>query len=239
MNKCAYLNNPDCYSVSDFVTGEQVRESELHTMDADGQPLQSGGMITYNICDSTEVTVLIPRNRGENCVTGDMNLYQIDENGGWNLINMDATPIQMIGGQEYFRIPISGIGSINVDKMITLPKRKRYTVFKAKRGIKLERVSLQCDCPLSVISSNDVKLRGRKIKLPKVCCPSEPMVRIEYFDSNGIIKSTNYKRLSEYDTAHKLGGCKQEERWKWFIFRKREKSMYKKYRVKKKDLGLN
>lgn len=237
VNKCVYLKNPSCFNVSEFVSGDQVRESELHTIDEDGNPLVSGGMLSFDICDSIEVTALVPRNRGGNCLTGDMNLYAIDQDGNWKLIDIETVPVEIYGGQEYFRIPLRGVGSINLDMMITLPKRKQYTVFKAKRGIKLHRIWLQCDCPLTVLSNDDVKRNGRKIKLPKVCCPNEPMVRIEYLDDNGAVQSTDYKWISKLDTAHKLGGCKQEERWKWFVFRKRNKSMYKRYRVKKRDLG--
>lgn len=237
VNKCEYLKNPSCFNVSEFVSGDQVRAANLHTMDEDGNPLVSGGMLSFDICDSIEVTALVPKNRAENCLTGDMNLYAIDEKGNWKLIDGASVPIQMYQGQEYFQISLRGIGSINLDKTMTLPKRKQYTVFKAKRGIKLHRVSLQCDCPLSVLSNADVKRNGRKIKLPKVCCPNEPMVRIEYLDSSGMVQSTDYRGISKLDIAHKLGGCKQEEKWRWFIFRKRNKSMYKKYLVKKRDLN--
>ena len=62
----------------------------------------------------------------DNCRTGDMNLYEIDENGDWQLMDMDDVPTQNIGGIEYFALPVSGSGSRNLDKRAARRRRTRY-----------------------------------------------------------------------------------------------------------------
>lgn len=232
VDTCATPNYKECYKITEYITPDSIREGGLHTMDDQGNTLISGGMLKYDICEGVMKQVHIPINDG--CDSPRMDLYTQNEDGEWVLIEGQKPEIVTIDGRKYYSFPVSGSGVINCDTYISIPKRTPKIVFKGKRGLKLDEVRISCDCPLMVQARGPLRKNRKKIKLDRQCCP-ELQVYIKAHSKDGEALEMEYGPISRLKPRKSPFACKQEEIWRWFIFRKREKSVYRFYRVRKKD----
>lgn len=227
INRCIYRRNPNCVSIQEFLSPDQLREANLLTMDTDGNTLFSAGMLKYTICDTVKIKAYIPID--ENCFTEGMKKYEQTENG-WQLAKEPEVEIQTINSIRYYVLPLQGSGMINMDQ-IGFPTVPPKIKFKSKRGVKLEQIAISCDCPMASVAGGPKNKRKRKVVLPRVCCP-DPMVRIVLTNKNGELVTLPYQPLNNLKRIRSIGGCKGEEKWRVLFIKKRKKVIYKKYRVK-------
>jgi hypothetical protein len=226
INLCTYNLNPSCVTIGEFLSRTQIQDAGLHTMDFEGRTLFSAGMFKYSICDSVKIKVYIPVR--ESCFEEGMKLYTENENR-WVLSSRQDFKMEEVNRQRYYKIPLSSSGMLNLDKVgFSTPPRK--IKFKSKRGVKLEQVALACDCPLAVVFGPAKNKRKRTVVLPRVCC-SDPNVRIILTTKDGRSETIPYKPLTSLKHIRSIGGCKGKEKWRFLVFRKREKWIYRKYRV--------
>lgn len=234
VDTCATPNYKECYKIIEYIHPDSVRQGGMHTMDDQGNTLISGGMLKYDLCEGIMKQVHIPINDG--CVTPEMNLYRQNEDGEWELIEGQNPEVVTIDGREYYSFPISGSGVINCDTYITLPTRTPKIVFKGKRGLKLDEVRISCDCPLTVQVGSPKRKNEKKVKLNRQCCP-ELQVYVKAHTKDGETLEMDYGPISRMKPRKSPFACKQEEIWRWFIFRKRKKPVYRFYRVREKDFN--
>lgn len=234
VDTCATPNYKECYKITEFITPESVREEGLHTMDDQGNTLVSGGMLKYNICEGVTKQVYVPVN--ESCETPEMDLYSQNEDGEWELIQGQKPKIVTVEGRRYYSFPISGSGIINCDARMDLPTRNPKIVFKAKWGLKLDEVRISCDCPLMIQARTPKRKNGRKIKLDRSCCP-ELQVSVRAHSKDGESLEMEFGPISRLKQRKSPFACKTEEIWRWFIFKKRNKPVYRFYKVREKDFS--
>lgn len=227
INRCIYKSKPDCVLIQEFLSQQQLQAANLLTMDQQGNTLYSGGMLKYTICDTVKIRVYIPIN--ESCFLEGMKRYEQTE-AGWELAKEPDVNIEIINGTRYYAMPLSGVGMVNLDQ-IGFPTVPPKIKFKSKRGVKLEQIVLSCDCPMASVAGVAKNKRKRKIVLPRICC-SDPQVRIIFTNKKGELVTVPYQSLSKLKRIRSIGGCKGEEKWKFLMFKKREKLIYKKYRVR-------
>ena len=227
INRCVYRRNPNCVSIQEFLSPDQLQEANLLTMDTDGNTLFSAGMLKYSICDTVKIRAYIPID--ENCFSEGMKKYEQTENG-WQLATEPEVEIETINSIRYYVLPLQGSGMINMDQ-VGFPTVPPKIKFKSKRGVKLEQVAISCDCPMASVAGGPKNRRKRKVVLPRVCCP-DPVVRIVLTNKNGELITLPYQPLNNLKRIRSIGGCKGEEKWRVLFIKKREKVIYKKYRVK-------
>ena len=233
VNVCELRAHPGCISISEVITGEQIRREGFTTMDQNNEPLTSAGMLKYAICDSVKINVFLPVN--ESCFEPDMQFYRGTENG-W-VVDPDY-PLQIIenNGIRYYSFPLQGVGSMNLDKISFPGPPPPKMKFKGKGGIRLTRVEVACDCPLSVVAASPKRVNARKIKMPRICC-AEPMVKVQAVNKKGEKLYSDFVPLDTLDELHFIGGCKAEEKWRFLIFKKRKKTVFRTYRVRKRHFS--
>lgn len=232
LTTCQWRKIKDCASFIEFITAEQIRAADLETMDQENQVLASAGMFKFNFCDSTfSVNTLIPVN--ENCFSPGMRLYNSTENG-WRLDSKIDVPIVEVDGRRYYELSLRGSGMINLDQLQfpDLPPPKMH--FKAGRNIVLDRVIVSCDCPTAAVAAGPKNRKGKRVVMPRVCC-SEPQIAVLAHTPEGKTLTMKHKSLSKIQHLKRIGGCKQGEKWRFLIFRKRIKVIHRKYRIRKVD----
>lgn len=233
LDKCDYVKYQNCISIQEFITPQAIRDSELHTMSPDDEPMVSGGMLRYSICDDLELRTYIPVS--EDCMSGSMNLYEQDEDGVWQqLENVEVEPVEL-NGRLYYPVSLSGIGTLNLDKVMP-PAPTPWMKFIGKRGIKLEVVMLQCSCPLTVMSYTPVNRRKRKIKIPMTCCDSA-QVWVSATTRDGKRLELGYELLADLQRVKNFGYCPTDVRWKFLFIQKRNKRYKRRYRLKIDDFN--
>lgn len=228
-------SNPDyekCIQITEYVTPESAREGGMHTMDDQGYTLVSGGMLKYDICKGLTKNVNIPI--PESCDNPDMVLYEFTEDGSWKLIEGVKPEVTEIDGKKYYSFPITGRGVINCDSRLEQPSKPPKIVFKGKRGLKLNEVRISCDCPMTIQTSQMRKVKPRKIKMDRLCCP-ELQVYISATSKSGEKLILDYVPIEQLKNRKSILACKQEEVWRWFIFKKRKKTVYRFYKIREKD----
>lgn len=233
VDTCATPNYKECFKITEYIDPDSVRAAGLHTMDNEGNTLVSGGMLKYDICDGLMKHVHIPVN--ENCDTPEMDLYKQDEDGNWELIEGMEPEVTEIDGRKYYTFPITGSGMINCDARFELPPRQPKIIFKGKRGLKLDEVRISCDCPLMIQTASPKRANRKKVKLDRQCCP-ELQVSIKATSKTGETLELEYGPINRLKARKSPFACKEEEVWRWFIFRKRHKPVYRFYRVREKDI---
>lgn len=229
LTTCQWRKIKNCASFTEFITAEQIREANLETMDEENQVLASAGMFKFNFCDSTfPVKTLIPVN--ENCFSPGMRLYNLTENG-WSLESKLDVPIVESDGRRYYELSLMGSGMINLDQLqfpdLSPPKMR----FKAGENIVLDRVIVSCDCPITAVAAGPKNKRGKQVVMPRVCC-REPEVAVLAHTPDGKTLTIKHKPLSKIQHLKRIGGCKQGEKWRFLIFRKRIKVIHRKYRIR-------
>lgn len=232
MNKCAYLRNPNCVKIKEFLDAESLRQEGLETMTEDGQELISGGMLKYEICKDYQVQVYMPV--PISCDDfDDMDLWERNEDGSWKKISRSPLKITTINNVRYYPLSLSGNGFINVDKLaqrINLNKVK----IKVKKGIELNRAIISCGCPLYGTGAGPKNKRKRKIILGTLCCP-DPMITVSANTKSGEQLVINYQPLSKLKKATNRGYCRTTIKKKWWFFKVWNKQMYRKYKLKRED----
>ena len=227
INRCIYHNKPNCVSIQEFLSPTQLQEANLMTMDQQRNTLMSGGMLKYSICDTVKIRAFIPIN--EDCFTEGMKRYE-QTDAGWVLAKEQDVTIETINGMRYYVLPLSGVGMVNLDQL-ALPTVPPKIKFKAKRGIQLEQIAISCDCPMASVNGVARTKRKKKIVLPRVCCPN-PQVQVILTTKKGELITLPYQPLSNLKRIRSFGGCKGEVKWRFLVINRREKLIYKKYRVK-------
>lgn len=231
VNRCYLEANPDCIKITEFVTPEAAREAGMTTMDNNGLPLESAGMLKYDLCPEARVQAYIPIN--ENCPPEDMDLYQMDEDGAWQKIEGEKPKPVEVNGIRYYSFPISGSGVMNCDKLRPVVIRPPKMIFKAKQGLRLSEVRVSCDCPFTILAVAPKRKSGKKVVTNRVCCP-ELQIAIEAVDKNGNPVSLDYGPIGRLEGRRTLIACKAEDEWNWFIFKKRRRVVYRAYKVRPK-----
>jgi OmpA family len=231
MNKCDYERNPDCVKISEILDAQSMIEEGVHTETPDGQPLISAGMLKYDICDGVKVQAFIPLRL--NCENDDMDLWEQREDGSWKKISTETVKPVQVNERRYLPVMLSGSGFINMDK---LPPRSRLkkVKFKVKKGYELNSVSLYCDCAMWGARGEAKNKRKRKVVLRVLCCP-DPQVIADVNIKGGRKLNFESRSLSELQQANNLGKCRSTVRKKFWFFRRWNKAMYRKYRIKAID----
>lgn len=233
INKCKLDSFPECIKITEYLTPQSAREGGFTTVDTQGEPLQSAGMLNYNICPETPIEVYIPIN--ENCFSPNMNLYVMNSKGKWRLLKDEKLKIVTVSNRRYYTFPLSGMGVVNCDqRMPARPVRQPKVVFKAEKGIHLKEVIWSCDCPFTIQTGLPKRKSGKKIKVNRTCCP-KLQVRITATDDSGQKLELPFGEIKRLKPVKSIFGCKSPERKKWFIFRVRKKNIYRKYKVRRVD----
>jgi len=237
INKCFYFENPDCVKIKEYFTAQSLADEGLTTMSDDGDPLISGGMMDYDICDGIEIQVFVPK-RGLGCDGDNMSRWESDEEGAWVQVSSQVLPTSTIGGQVYFQLGITGIGRLNLDKVLTFSSLPPKTRFKRKTGsgLHIQSVSLYCDCPLTGASQGSTRNKGKKVVVTRNCCPSM-LVDVTGYDKDGNALEFETRPLEELEGNTYMGSCATDERKKFWFIRTRNKQMHRKYKLSKKDFN--
>lgn len=236
INKCLYLANPDCVKITEIYHVDAMIVNDMRTMTHGHEPLISGGMLKYDICDTLQVEVFMPVREG--CDGEDMSFWEQDEKGNWvEVDNRPITPVT-VNGRRYFPIRLSGSGSYNLDKRRPVlpgppPPKTRFKV-KWREDVRLQSVTVYCDCPLSAIMVPAKNKRERKIVINSTCCP-DAMVTFEASDKSGKKLRFDYQPVKDLKEASSLGQCRTDKRREWWFFRTWNKTMYRKYKIRRSD----
>lgn len=241
INRCTYLENPNCVQLKEVGTAQSMAESGLNTMNEDGEALISAGMVEYDICEGTEVTYFLPIRQG--CDPGGMTLWQLNEDGLWHETSPEELEPIEVNGQTFYKLRLAGRGTKNCDtppkKQRKLPTRKSRFKFKRKSGMSVQSVTIYCDCPLRGQRITSKRNKGKKAvyeheHVKNRCC-SDARVMIEAKNADGKIVYMRQRLLTELEGNTFMGDCPTTERRKFLFLRIRNKSMYRKYRLRKED----
>jgi len=232
INTCAFLKNPDCANIEEFTNASSLADGGVSTRSEDGDILISGGMLRFDICEGVKVIAYMPYR--ENCMGDGMSLWDVTEDGAWRERD-EPLELTEINGRRYYPIALSGSGFINIDK---LPVRRLNKIkFKSKQGVRLQTVSLYCDCPMWGTSQEHKNRWRKKVVLRTTCCV-DPLVSIVAKDEDGNLITITNRKLSEFEPANFLGNCRTDVRNSWWFFKIWNKSMYKKYKIRPRDFNL-
>lgn len=235
MNICDYFSIQDCFKFTEYNTGESIRNSEpeVTTMTADGAALISGGMFKIEMCKEVDVAVDIPRMVNPCDTTAEFKLWTSEGTAGtWSPIQGTIDRIRR-GGRSFLRTVVSKTTSINLDCLPSTPPPKM--IVKVPMGYKILKAKLSTNIPASLIYAK--KISKRKATFESICPCSEPLIYLEVENPDGEVDTLNYTKLNDYDTHEAFGQCKRDEVVKKVLFFKvREKSMYRKYLIRKKNL---
>ncbi|XOV68433.1 MAG: OmpA family protein [Fluviicola sp.] len=235
INKCFYLQNPDCVKIKEFYTAKALAEEGLLTVSEDGDQLISSGMMDYEVCDGIEVDIFIP-SLGIPCGAQKMQRWEANEEGAWVLVSPNEVPVVQIADQEYFQLSVSGIGRLNMDVIPapSMPPPKTRFKRKWRSGLNLKSVSVYCDCPLTGVRNTSKKGKGKKVIVDRTCCPSA-LVKIEATDKDGNLLEFETRPLSELNGNTFMGSCPTTPRSKFLFIRTRNKVMHRKYKISRDD----
>jgi len=115
MNACEYRLKKDCISFKEYITPESIREAGLTTMDDNGNELLSGGMITFETCDTNclnepaYVRLPVPCNLSMN-----MLLYTLNGDSTWSDPQNQIRVVSQ-GGNLFYEFPIQCAYNKNVN----------------------------------------------------------------------------------------------------------------------------
>lgn len=239
INKCFYLENPDCVKIEEFYTAKALADEGLLTVSEDGDQLVSSGMMNYEVCDGIAIDVFIP-SRGIECGVENMQRWEADEEGAWVRVSPENVPTVAMDGQNFFQVSLSGIGSLNMDCLepITLPPPKTRFKRKWRSGLSIQSVTIYCDCPLTGVRYPSKKGKGKKVIVDRTCCPTA-LIQITATDKEGNILEFETRPLSELDGNTYMGSCPTTERSKFLFIRTRNKVIHRKYKIKRNDFKQN
>lgn len=234
INKCFYLKNPDCVKLTEIYSADAMIEHEMETMTHGHEPLISGGMLKYDICDDKQVQVFMPLR--EDCDGEDMSYWERTENGTWNEVSKRPIKPITLGDRRYYPIMLSGRGACNMDKRVPLgppPPKTRFKV-KWRADVRLQSLTIYCDCPLSAINVPAKNKRQRRIVINSMCCP-DAKITFEATDKKGNPLRFDFQPLDALKGASSLGQCRTDIRRQWWFFKTWNKVMYRKYRISRRN----
>ena len=160
----------------------------------------------------------------------------MDDNGVWSEVNnRTITPVE-VQGRRYYPLRLSGSGSCNMDKRVPPgppPPKTRFKV-KWRQDVRLKSLTIYCDCPLSAVNVLAKNKRQRKIVMNSLCCP-DAKITFEATAKNGNPIRFDYQPLDLLTEATSIGRCRTDVRKEWWFFRTWNKTMYRKYKIKRSD----
>lgn len=249
-NKCEYLDKKDCFELKEVVNASDAIANNMSTVDNEGNPLASGGMIGFNpvisegcenLCFEHTVTVRFR-------ISGDIlcqpcgrgaRLYDVDEDGNWEQTDEELGIVEINGVRYYeFELPSCWVGFKNVDCKIPA----NYVKFKAPMGYDFIGITISNDCPFSVYSfGHKDELRDRIIKKRKIpCYMGNGDIQGYFTDRNGDTLVLNQQPLEDLDKYIWFARCrtkkKEVERKIFGLFPFKKRWLYRKYIIKKDDL---
>lgn len=233
INKCLYENNPDCIQIKEILNQADAGAAGLETVDTRGNLLVSGGMFEYDICEGVEVVFYAESSR--NCFSGSMDLWEIDGDGKWKKISDQPLETVEMDGVNYYPINVSGFGMCNLDQ---LPPRVQLNKikFKSEGGLQLDTVILSCDCAFWRVSAGPTNKRKRKVKIEVLCC-IDTQVDIAVTTPTNDTLIFEVQPLANLERGSRRGYCSNKIEKKWWIFNKRERGQYRKYKVRLKHFN--
>jgi hypothetical protein len=234
MNVCDYHSIKDCFQFIEYNTGESIRNSDLTTQTADGTPLISGGMFEVKMCKDVEISVAIPQIANPCDTTAEFKLWTATSEGTWSPVKGTIDRFRR-GGRNFLRTVVQGTTKINLDALPSAPPPK--TIVKVPMGYTILKAKLSTDTPASLIYGYEVK--KRKAKFKSLCPCSEPLLYLEVENPDGDTIKIDYAELNDFDSHEAFGQCRSDEVVKRIVFFKvRQKRIYRKYLIRKKDLQV-
>lgn len=242
MNKCYYEKIKHCFKYKEYITATSIQQSGLRTVDEKGNPIESAGMIDVSFCADTciktPIIVFLPV---PECLSQqEMTIWTLTTTNRWKN-SRNKIEMVKIKGKEFYKLEIYCPGKINCDR----PRKSHSKLkikLKLKNGLKIKSASLSYVCPLYSINGKIVKKKKLAI-FPYVCPKDEPLLYLKAFDKNGDTLIINNKNINQYVRKRKLSGncyCVPEKPKEKFlgIFKIRQKFIYTKYKIYKKDLDV-
>lgn len=246
-----YLKIKDCFSFQEFITPEAAKAAGLTTMASDGTPLFSAGMFKVTNCEpSVCMKVMIPVLEGScNDIPCAMSLWQINQLNSWNSMG-GTVPIVEVNGYKYYKIEVCGSRMCNLD--CKPPKRKRFVSrIKVEKGYHILDAKIYYYEPFSIvkgwtkrkIDTSKVQRPIRKLKFNfyrKYCAKcKDAELYAKVLAPNGDTLIRNYTLAAPYHKRTAFGTCKGNVVKKWFFFFNiKEKGIYRKYFLKRKDYDV-
>lgn len=244
MNKCYYKKIKHCFKYKEYLNATSIQQAGLRTVDEKGNPLESGGMIDISFCADTCVKIpLIVFIPVPECLSQQqMTLWTSTIKNRWKNTRNKIENIK-INGKEYYKLIIYCPGKINIDRPGAGGKTNFKIKLKLKNGLKIKTATLSYVCPLYSIDGKIVKKRKLAI-FPYMCPKNEPLLYLKAYNKNGDTLIINNKNINQYTRKRKLSSkclCDNNKPKEKFlgIFKIRQKSIYKKYKIYKKDFDVN
>ncbi len=171
MNACEYREKKDCIVLKEYITPESIQAAGFVTMDENGNELQSGGMLTFETCDTSclqspaLIRLPVPCN-----MSMDMMLYSLNADNTWGN-PQDQIRIVSQGGNLFYEFPVEcpyekkgNSNTKNVDRIVTDNK-----------------INLNVDRPSNSITFNcDIRpLSGKRLFRPKTKFKAEKGMQFE------------------------------------------------------------
>ncbi len=238
MNRCYYYKVKNCFSFSSYFNPTSLREANLQTIDDQGNPLISGGMLKITSCNNEpfefpiETYWPVPP-----CLENPskMSSWTLNENNQWVNSN-EPMEIVELNGIPYYRFQFTRPGIINCDMVASLiPKKMK---FKMKNNYTIEYAHLSYGCPLYRVPG-EVNKKGRKVTFDYFCTQEDPILFVKATDKDGKIFFINDEPLSKFKHKQKLRqDCIRNdvppEKYLGIISRNKQ-YMYRKYKLFKSD----
>lgn len=236
MSKCYYEKIKNCFSYKEYLDAKSVQEAGLRTVDEQGAPIESGGMIDIKFCADTcidkPIIVYIPV---PPCLSGQpMTLWNITRNNTWRN-SRNKIEIVKINKKEYYKMEVYCPGRLNCDK----PKKSKAKLkIKLKNGLRFKTASISYNCPLYSMTGK-LKRNKKKAIFPYICPNSEPLLYIKAYNKHGDTLVIDNKNINNYIHKRKLRSyctCNDGSREPFLgIFKIKRKFLYRKYKIYRKD----
>ncbi len=145
MNACEYRLKKDCISFKEYITPESIREAGLTTVDDNGNELLSGGMITFETCDTNclnkpaYVRLPVPCNLSMN-----MLLYTLNSDSTWSDPQNQIRVVSQ-GGNLFYEFPIQCAYNKNINDNRTT-KNVDKPLSNGNKGINKPGRSITFNC---------------------------------------------------------------------------------------------
>lgn len=242
INRCYYKKTKNCFKFNDYQSAVAVQQAGLRTVDERGNPIESGGMVDIGFCSDTclktPVIILLPVPK---CLTQQsglsrkpMTLWTLNKNNTWGN-SKNKIEIVEYNGVKYYKIEVYCPGRFNCDRPGIARKKLKV---KLKNGLKFKSATISYDCPLYSVNGK-IKKRKKKAIFPYICPQVEPLISLEAYNKKGETFIINNKNINDYKRKRKLiSRCKCYDRPKerfLGIFKIRQKYLYRKYKIFKKD----
>lgn len=240
INKCYYKKIKHCFKYKEYLDARSVQQSGLRTIDEKGNPIESGGMIDISFCSDTcvknPIIIFLPV---PVCLSQQpMTLWTLTRNNTWRN-SSNKIEIVKINGKEFYKLMIYCPGRINCDR----PKpNKRKIKVKVKNGLKIKSATLSYNCPLYSVNGK-IKKKKKVATFPYNCPKDDPLIKLKVYSKNGDTLIIDNKNINQYKRKQKIRSacnCDKKPKEKFLgIFKIRQKYLYKKYKIYKKDFDIS